>query len=227
MHSHLEKGVCVRASFSDIYEFAHILSRTATAAHVFDDFDAQETVLETDFGYPNTSEILAQGTTRVTAASEICHPKPKEASKVKGTAARIFKPTRPEYKESFGVQLGNIHGRSRWDIAGRAAELWHGSPSTGLRDTIQESLARPEQNIYKGLSIRQEAILHCYMIGYDQGCAHPTIAVCHPLAIVLRRSIKLISGMVKEVRDGRHERVLNMCLLEAVQFQNLDCQDRD
>jgi len=187
----------------------------------------QETVLETDFGYPNTSESLARGTTRVAAASETCQPKPKEASKVKGTAARIFKPTRPEYKESFGVQLGNIHGRRRWDITGRAAALWHGSPRTGLRDTIQESLARPEQNIYKGFSIRQEAILHCYMIGHDQECAHPTITVCHPLAVVLRRSIKLISGMIKKVRVGRNERVLNMSLPEAVQFQDLDRRNRD
>lgn len=65
------------------------------------------------------------------------------------------------------------------------------------------------------------------MIGYDQECAHPTIAVCHPLAVVLRRSIKLVSGMVKEVRVGQHERVLNMCLPEVVQFQDLDCPNRD
>lgn len=187
----------------------------------------QETVLETDFGYPNTGERLARGTTRVAAASETCHSKPKEVSKVKGTAARIFKPTRPEYKESFGAQLGNIHGRRRWDITGRAAALWHGSSRTGLRDTIQESLARPEQNIYKGFSIRQEAILHCYMIGHDQECAHPTIAICHPLGVVLRRSVKLISGMIKKVRVEQNEIFLNMCLPEAVQFQNFDSGNRD
>jgi len=117
-----------------------------------------------------------------------------EISKVKGKAARVFKPTRPEYEKSFGVQLSSLHGRCRWSIVDQVASIWG-----ELRDTLQEALGRPDQNIFKGLSIREPPILHCYMIGYDQKCAHPTIAICHPIPIVLNRSVKLVSGMVKKV----------------------------
>ena len=158
-----------------------------------------ESVLNPDIGYTNISTTSSQNASRAGAAAESCQFQATEASKVKGKAARIFKPTRTEYEHSFGVQLGDLHGRCRWDIAGKVAELWPGLPRIGLRDTIREALARPEEKIYKGFSIRHEAILHCYMIGYDKRCAHPTIAICHPLPVVLKRSAKLVSAMTKKV----------------------------
>ena len=158
--------------------------------------------LGTGFGHSNTSSNSARNASRLEATPETRRPKSKVASKVKGKAACLFTPTRPEYANSFGVQLGNLHGRCRWDITGRVADLWPGSLRIGLRDTIQEALARPEENIYKGFSIRHAAVLHCYMVGYNQECAHPTIAICHPIAEFLARSVKLVSGMVKLVRHG-------------------------
>ena len=86
----------------------------------------------------------------------------EEISKVRAKAARVLKPTRPEYEQSFGVQLVNLYGRYRWNVVDKVASLW-----AGLRDAIREALGRPDHNIFKGCSIRHPPILHCYMIGFD------------------------------------------------------------
>ena len=138
---------------------------------------------------------LPQSSARLSSSQETSIAGFQETSKLRRRAAHVFKATRPEYERSFGVQLRSLQGRCRWDIVDKVASIW-----SELQHTLQEALRRPDQNIFKGCSIRQPAVLHCYMIGYDQKCAHPTIAICHPIAKVLMRSVKLISGMVKSVR---------------------------
>lgn len=120
------------------------------------------------------------------------------ASGLTRTASEVLRPTRAEYEQSFGEKLSDLCGRCRWHIAGNVASLWPGLPDTGLRDTIQEALKSPEKGIYKGMSVRQDILLECYMIGYSQACAHPTIAICHPVQAVLARSVKVISTFVKQ-----------------------------
>lgn len=123
-----------------------------------------------------------------------------QAQSLVRAASNVFRPTKPEYEDSFGSKLSDLFGRSRWLIAGRAASLWPGLPNTGLRDTIQAALKSPENEVYKGIiTASKEILLECYMIGYSVTCAHPTVIICHPLKSVLARSVKVVSKYVKVV----------------------------
>ncbi len=105
-------------------------------------------------------------------------------------------PTDPAFENSFGDQLSDVDGRRRWVLVGLALQKWH----KDLRDRVGEVLRENEGEIYKGRSIRGTATLrHCWMMGYDRTCAHPTVIISCDQSSVLKRTMRAISqhGVLK------------------------------
>jgi hypothetical protein len=96
--------------------------------------------------------------------------------------------TSNRFQDSFGNQLSEIGGRCRWVLTGSALGIW-------LEDVCQkvaEALQWNEQSIYKGWSIREPIIEHCWMIGFDKSCAHPTVVISCQNPVILRKSMRAI-----------------------------------
>ena len=106
-------------------------------------------------------------------------------------------PTYPDFADSFGDQLSDLDGRHRWVLNGSARQIW----DSNLRLRVGEVLRANEAEIYKGHSIQRIATVnHCWMVGYDTTCAHPTVIISCNQTTVLKRTMKVISrlGVLKD-----------------------------
>ncbi|MCJ1453720.1 peptide-N4-(N-acetyl-beta- glucosaminyl)asparagine amidase [Mycoblastus sanguinarius] len=108
-------------------------------------------------------------------------------------------PTDPAFENSFGDRLSDIDGRRRWVLVGLALQKWH----QDLQNRVGEVLREKEGEIYKGRSIRGTAMTqHCWMVGYDRTCAHPTVVISCGQSTVLKRTMRAISqhGVLKAAK---------------------------
>lgn len=104
--------------------------------------------------------------------------------------------TKERFQHSFGAQLSDLGGRSRWILAGFALQDWQ----EDLRERLGELLHETEGEIYKGWSIRDTSMAcHCWMLGYERLCAYPTVVVSCNIPAILKRTMRIIlrHGIVK------------------------------
>lgn len=93
-----------------------------------------------------------------------------------------------QYRDSLGDQLSNLFGRSRWVLTGLALVTWE----QDIRGRINELLQTYYGGIYKGQAVCVTSICHCWMLGYSQECALPTVVICCSEPTVLRRSMRVV-----------------------------------
>ena len=108
-------------------------------------------------------------------------------------------PAVPTYKDSIGQQLSDLCGHKRWTLVGTALQKWQGEPEN-LRLRIQELIRENEGEIYKNQNIRATATSHhCWMLGRNAESAQPTVIISHSAALILKRTMRLISrhGVLK------------------------------
>ena len=104
-------------------------------------------------------------------------------------AVTSSKKTAEKYDDSFGQQLSDLKGRSRWALAGLASEIWEQQ----LRVRIDELLQVNDGAIYKKRAVRAAPIPpRCWMLGYSRICALPTVVICCGDSTILRRSMRVI-----------------------------------
>ena len=93
-----------------------------------------------------------------------------------------------QYRDSFADQLSDLFGRSRWALTGPALTTWE----QDVRGRINELLQTHHGDIYKGQAVCVPSICHCWMLGYSQECALPTVVICCSERAILRRSMRVI-----------------------------------
>ena len=108
-------------------------------------------------------------------------------------------PTDQQYLDSFAEQLSDLDDRSlndrcRWALAGSALKIWEGEdPKDGLRRRIDELVDENEGEIYKGRSLRCNAIMRrCWMLGSDKAYARPTVVIFHNDKAILKETMRVI-----------------------------------
>jgi hypothetical protein len=103
------------------------------------------------------------------------------------------------YQDSFGPQLSDLGGRSRWAVAGTALRVWHDT----VLPLIDDLVVQNEKEIYKNWRIRDTtSIGHCWMIGPDREQAYPTIVICCDAKPILKRIMKMLLEEEKIKREG-------------------------
>ena len=93
-----------------------------------------------------------------------------------------------QYRDSFADQLSDLFGRSRWALTGLALATWE----QDIRGRINELLQTHHGDIYKGQAVCVPSICHCWMLGYSQECALPTVVICCSEPATLRRSMRVV-----------------------------------
>ena len=93
-----------------------------------------------------------------------------------------------QYRDSFADQLSDLFGRSRWALTGLALTTWE----QDVRERINELLQTHHGDIYKGQAVCVPSICHCWMLGYSQECALPTVVICCSERAILRRSMRVV-----------------------------------
>ena len=105
----------------------------------------------------------------------------------------------PTYEDSRGQQLSDLGGYKRWTLIGTGLVKWQDEPEN-LRLRIQELIRENEGKIYKDQNIRATVTSHhCWMLGHDAESARPTVIISHSAALILKRTMRLISrhGVLK------------------------------
>ena len=92
------------------------------------------------------------------------------------------------YRDSFAGKLSDLFGRSRWALTGLALETWQ----QDIRGHINELLRTNYGEIYKDKAVCVASICHCWMLGYSQECALPTVVICCSEPTILRRSMRVV-----------------------------------
>ena len=93
-----------------------------------------------------------------------------------------------KYRDSFGDRLSDLFGRSRWALTGLALTTWE----QDVRGRINELLQTHHGDIYKGQALCAPSICHCWMLGYSQECALPTVVICCSEPATLKKSMRVI-----------------------------------
>ena len=93
-----------------------------------------------------------------------------------------------QYNDSFGDQLSDLFGRSRWALAGLALRTWEDE----LRVRVDELLQENHGAICKGQAVCGPSIRHCWMLGSAKDRALPTLVLCCNEHTVLRRSMRVV-----------------------------------
>ena len=97
--------------------------------------------------------------------------------------------TEERFQDSFGTQLSELGGRSRWCLAGLALSIWQDD----LQGRIDELIVENEGEIYKSCSIRDTSMAsHCWMLGSDQHRAFPTVVLFCNTSDILKRAMRLV-----------------------------------
>jgi hypothetical protein len=124
--------------------------------------------------------------------------------------------TSDRFQDSFGNQLSKIGGRCRWVLEGSARKIW----LENVCQKVAEALQWNEQSIYKGWSIREAIIRHCWMIGFDRSCAHPTVVISCQSPVILRKSMQAILGLNFLCEHGFRLKGLPQCDLRLPATRN-------
>ena len=105
--------------------------------------------------------------------------------------------TDPAFADSFGDQLSDLDGRRRWLLDGLAREKWNAD----LKSRVGEILRVNEGEIYKGRPLQRTAtVSHCWMLGFDETRAHPTVVISCNQSTILKKTMRIISqhGVLKD-----------------------------
>ena len=108
-------------------------------------------------------------------------------------------PTNPAFADSFGDQLSDLDGRRRWLLEGLARQKWN----VDLKSRVGEILRANEGEIHKGRALQRTAtVSHCWMLGYDETRAHPTVVISCNQSAILKKTMRIISqhGVLKEAK---------------------------
>jgi hypothetical protein len=115
------------------------------------------------------------------------------------TFFRAADSTGTRFQDSFGVQLSDLGGRSRWGLVGTASQVWHDTILTLTDDLVRQN----EGEIYRNWKIRDTtSIRHCWMVGSDREHAYPTIVICCTARPILKRTMKMLLEEETIKREG-------------------------